>query len=80
LNRELAAAKAEKARLDRKLSNLARVRTRFEREPNPMVGGLLAAGAADARSPEEEALEEERKGVIKQIEEIEARLAALPAR
>ena len=49
-------------------------------EPNPMVGGLLATGAADARSPEEEALEEERKGVIKQIEEIEARLAALPAR
>jgi hypothetical protein len=80
LRRELADAEAQAADIDRKLSELAEVRMKHANQPNPSVGGLRAVGAADVRSPEEETLEETRKGLSKQIEDIRARLAALPTR
>jgi len=78
LRRELTDAEAQAADIDRKLGELAEVRMQHANRPHPSVGGLRAVGAADVRSPEEEALEERRKGLTKQIEDIRARLAALP--
>ena len=78
LRRELTDAEAQLADIDRRLSELAEVRMQHANRPHPSVGGLRAVGAADVRSPEEEALEERRKGLTKQTEDIRARLAALP--
>ena len=78
LRRELTDAEAQAADIDRKLGELAEVRKQHANRPHPSVGGLRAVGAADVRSPEEEALEERRKGLTKQIEDIRARLTALP--
>jgi len=78
LRRELSDAEAQVADIDRKLSELADVRMQHANRPHPSVGGLRAVGAGDVRSPEEDALEERRKGLTKQIEDIRARLTALP--
>ena len=78
LRRELTDAEAQAADIDRKLSELAEVRMHHANRPHPSVGGLRAVGAGDVRSPEEDALEERRKGLTKQIEDIRARLTALP--
>ena len=78
LRHELTDAEAQAADIDRRLSELAEVRMQHATRPHLSVGGLRAVGAADVRSPEEEALEERRKGLTKQIEDIRARLVALP--
>jgi hypothetical protein len=78
LRRELTDAEAQAADIDRRLSELAEVRMQHANRPHPSVGGLRAVGAGDVRSPEEDALEERRKGLTKQIEDIRARLTALP--